>query len=87
MAEYISRDEARSIIGAGYAGVSTDDQIKRLNAVPAADVAPVRHGRWLEHEIPDEPVCGTDYECSECGKFQFDSSNFCPNCGADMRGE
>lgn len=24
------------------------------------------------------------YECSKCGKFAMDDSNYCPNCGAKM---
>ena len=30
-------------------------------------------------------VCG--YECSKCGEWNADNDNFCPNCGADMRGK
>ena len=29
-------------------------------------------------------VCG--YECSKCCEWNADNDNFCPNCGADMRG-
>ena len=29
----------------------------------------------------------TEFECSECEVHQIVVSNFCPNCGADMRGE
>ena len=44
----------------------------------AADVAPVRHGRW-----------GKDNDCSECGCqpwFERDihTLSYCPNCGAKM---
>ena len=36
----------------------------RLRAVPAADVAPVRHGRWIK-----SPECPEQYDiCSVCGK-------------------
>lgn len=45
--------------------------------VPAADVAPVRHGEW----------CGT--VCSACGEstsFYYDCY-YCPWCGAKMDGE
>ena len=31
--------------------------------------------------------CWRVIECSECGKSVFVESNFCPHCGADMRGE
>ena len=57
-----------------------------LEAFPAADVAPVVHGRWVEHEFEDEPCFGTEYECSACGKFQYGDSKYCPNCGAKMDG-
>ena len=30
-------------------------------------------------------VCG--YECSKCGEWNADNDKFCPNCGADMRGD
>ena len=50
-----------------------------------------RTGKWIE---PSREGCLTfDYkafrECSMCGKKQFlaEKMNFCPNCGADMRGE
>ena len=53
---------------------------------PAADVAPVRHGRW-------EKKSGL-YSCSECGvtcpydvqadAIEYWSCNYCPNCGAKM---
>ena len=48
------------------------------------DAVPVQRGRWIEHEIPDEPLYGTDYECSVCGKFHHDNWNYCPDCGAKM---
>ena len=48
------------------------------------NVAPVRHGRWVEHEFEDEPCFGTEYECSACGKIQYRNSKYCPNCGAKM---
>lgn len=57
----------------------------------AADVAPVRHGRWVEYE--NESDIGYHY-CSECKHqaFNYDEggcnveilSDYCPNCGARM---
>ena len=46
---------------------------------------------WWVHDGYDFPG-GVDWiHCSECGKrginVPADLSNFCPNCGADMRGE
>ena len=57
---------------------------------PAADVAPVVHGRWI-----GAPLCGNDNcRCSECGSWHnihADLSGeimqkYCPNCGARMDG-
>lgn len=50
-----------------------------------------KKGKWIE----PTPEGGFSYdakaysECSECGKKEFLGwrKNFCPNCGADMRGE
>lgn len=50
---------------------------------PAADVRPVVRGRWRWVGQDQWNDC---YECSQCGKMNTDNSNFCPNCGADMRG-
>lgn len=60
-----------------------------LSRVPSAE--PERKkGKWIE--IPDEIFAST-YKCSECGEAPLSDgeewvlSNYCPNCGADMRGE
>ena len=46
--------------------------------IQAADVAPVRHGKWLHRKN------GVAY-CSECEVDTVeDETNYCPNCGATM---
>lgn len=53
---------------------------------PTIDAEPVRHGKWIGY-------AGTiGNECSVCGKWidvlqGTAEMNYCPNCGADMRGE
>ena len=50
----------------------------------AADVAPVRHGRWIEQE---KYTFGVMYDCSICDNRILDNGypwNYCPNCGAKM---
>ena len=64
-----------------------NDAIDAVKSIPAADVRSVVPGKWLpKNEIGD--CC---YQCSDCGfvrdAYILDIGNFCPNCGADMRGE
>ena len=54
---------------------------KEIEAIPAADVEPVRHGEWQE-------INGI-FSCSRCG-YSFEHEgykhffNYCPNCGAKL---
>lgn len=83
MAEYIERealiediDAAMDCAGMGYVvGQTMKRYIKRQ---PAADVAPVRHGRWYDKGA-------LSCRCSECGCKSNRESNYCPNCGALMK--
>ena len=55
-----------------------------LANIPAADVAPVRHGRWI-----GEPVDiggSTAMECSECHKVRV-VDEYCSACGTLMDGK
>lgn len=56
-----------------------------IEAVPAADVAPVRHGRWNDIN-PTVLNLGVNWicRCSLCGCPQDYKHNYCPNCGALM---
>ena len=80
MTEYIAREKVLSkaapVAGCFSNMISAYDVIM----LPAADVAPVRHGRWLYHTLIDEHIHA---ECSECHKVRI-IDNFCPNCGAKM---
>ena len=61
-----------------------------LETIPAADVVPVRHGRWIERE--DMYYGWNIWECSACreefcvedGTPEDNEYNYCPNCGALM---
>lgn len=60
---------------------------KTIDRIPAADVAPVRHGRWIKRGY----VCGeNEYECSVCHETEWRSSasrmKYCMFCGAKMDG-
>ena len=79
MAEYIERSAA--IKAAKHAWAKGLEPSQYIEALPAADVAPVVHGRW---------VFGGDgcVICSECNEEESNDNhrNYCPNCGAKMDG-
>ena len=58
--------------------------------MPAADVAPVVHGRWIDGA--EDFTCGNhNAECSICRCYVSwdgcdEDFNYCPNCGARMDG-
>lgn len=65
-----------------------DEAIYDIRTLKAADVQPVKHGRWKYYE--NNGIIDT-YICTNCqGKVEMaidvDSSSFkyCPNCGARM---
>ena len=62
-----------------------------IDTQPTADVRENVRGEWIK------PISRGDvlsygkayYECDQCHKVAFfgNEMNFCPNCGADMRGD
>ena len=63
-------------------GVDAID-IKDVDTIPSADVAPVRHGRW-ECGKPC-PVCGGNrFEGLDADIWADWEPPYCPNCGAKM---
>ena len=58
-----------------------------LNKVPTIDAEPVRHGKWVFNPSDALEAMFAKPKCSECGFESADGGNYCPNCGADMRGE
>ena len=94
MSDYISREAA--IVDFERCNhenpVWTPQRVKTLlMCIPAADVEPVRHGRWVRTE--DDWNSLTTFQCTVCGEefcFEIDEDlellnyNYCPNCGAKM---
>ena len=52
--------------------------------IPAADVRPVVRGEWQFHMFTAN---SWGYECRVCHTTWDTPTNYCPNCGADMREE
>ena len=100
MAEYIEREAISEEIRKYYYknppnfsyGEGFDRGLDRAQRAildaPAADVAPVRHGRWVDRIVDENEVIQpwmTRYYCSECLEGGNQSwFKFCPNCGAKM---
>lgn len=63
--------------------------ITTVESLEPADVIPVVHAHWIRHENADtfEGYEVPMFECSNCRAWKDDDSDFCPDCGADMRGE
>ena len=77
--------------GRGLCRVIFEEDFKRaIKKIPKGiivDVAPVRHGRWVDAYPDIEPNPMFMYGiCSECEFEQGISKylNYCPNCGAKM---
>lgn len=87
MNEYINRESIyKTLLMENPFGWNNDDLAELFRQAKPADVAPVRHGRWIKKQ-------GGFWEtatCSNCGENHPTVGivpNYCPNCGADMRGE
>ena len=91
MAEYIEREAAKDELLSWAVCINHPEHLMRedaiyvLDAIPAADVAPVRHGEW-------EIVVGSngkEYMVCTCCRVSQDLTGvftYCPNCGAKMDG-
>ena len=67
-----------------------DEAVTRVENFPAADVAAVQHGRWIQPHWKNSNYC---CNCSECEReamhadYQWDKNGIypiCLNCGAIM---
>lgn len=68
---------------------TTKELFRLVMAMPAADVAPVRHGRWIwdAKGLYPKPLCSRcQYEPYRASNHNHDLPNYCPNCGAKMDG-
>lgn len=54
-----------------------DDLIRRSDAIEQ------KRGEW--RLVTPKEYRFEGYRCSECNELVYGKTNFCPNCGADMR--
>ena len=97
MDDYIERDALLADISAavkhrGMGEIIGQTLMRYVKRQPAADVAPVVHGRWIHSRYED---CSEQFElvkCSLCNHeayamaFYVRGGNYCPACGAKMDG-
>ena len=90
MAEYIEREAAIKALmndAPEQVSYSREDAADCIRYMDAADVAPVRHGRWVLDEKRYVVYCS---ECSEPVSYYpnirdvREENHYCPNCGAKM---
>lgn len=103
MSDYIDRNRLKQGIQEdamtalqGWDSSLMDLVMLDIDEIPAADVEPVRHGRWEGYthsrycgiDKHGEPIYrdGTVYYCSnpKCRRKTVIKENFCPSCGAKM---
>ena len=93
MSEYLERSALLQSLKSS--GVASDFALYKISNFPAADAAPVVHGKWIRIDDP-EFICG-DFECSNCShrEYEVDTDElmpgenhllYCPFCGAKMDG-
>ena len=101
MAEYIEREDLLELYRMDDPVLNKNGHVplpvirQNIMDIPVADVAPVRHGRWIS--LTDCSNAGV--YCSVCHKKVYKEdyaicnrknklrSDYCPNCGAKMDGE
>lgn len=96
MAEYIEREALTAFLEENHDDgewlvnqYNADWICSWIESQPAADVEPVKHGKWVnERELAGGFRSIWGYDCSVCGHtVENYPTNYCPNCGARMDGE
>lgn len=86
MAEYIERKAALDAVHKWCDPCGA--AVEAVLSVPAADAAPVVHGRWEwlgPNRLVTDCMCGTCSACKARSKYIVNTM-LCPNCGAKMDG-
>ena len=95
MARYIDADELmQKFLNTDANGINLElDRyaVKCIEDAPTADIREVKRGMWEPMEytiIGEDPMdVKSGWRCSICHRIKEEKSWYCPNCGAEMRGE
>ena len=91
MVEYIEREAMKRALRNAHLHLDEAGIVIEIDDIPAADVQPVEHGRWIFNKPPNNWAemrlsPKSFYVCDICGHIVDDISNYCPGCGAVMDG-
>lgn len=99
MTDYIRREDALRAVQRQRGANRSPAQNEMLNRIktdiiraPAADVAPVVHGKWVHSRYDRSSGQFDVVKCSRCGieayamAYHVRDGNYCPRCGARMDG-
>lgn len=96
MGDYVDRKRLKEAIREDalnclscYNGEVLNLVLTEIDEASAADVRPVVRGYWEFPIFMDSDTNDPRCKCSVCGSIETPLARhkFCPNCGADMRGE
>lgn len=100
MKEYIEREAAIKLFNFAVLDclgmeptIRAGDIIKALESIPAADVREMVKAKIIDMRYAEDDGewkcsrCGWQYTLCVCGKDVTSKIHFCPNCGAEMKGE
>ena len=85
MDEYIKKEAVKRLANNNFSGL-----LAAIDSIPAADVAPVVHARWIY--VEETLATSSGYCCSACRRPRWLSPDvpevfkYCPKCGAKMDG-
>ena len=85
MAEYVTKEQVIDWYrpyGQTDEPIPFETLVSDLRDMKTANVAQVRHGRWLFVDTDTEQF----FLCNRCKKKEYWESNYCPNCGCLMDG-
>lgn len=85
MSDYIEREALLHKIRWASA---VEECVMSVRRMQAADVVPVKHGMWEKTSMDGFLRCSVCHDCYiDDNWLDGKHWNFCPHCGADLRGE